>query len=316
MYFNTFAHGVEPLDLAESEELLSLMASATELGVAYELPVTYRARNLVANGQRFHLLEWGDAADPLILMFHGANQSGHSWDMVSLNLSSRFHVIAVDQRGHGDSEWPRDGDMSLSAMAEDAAAILDILSPSEPPVIMAHSMGGMVALSLMAQEGLAQKLVIVDVGPETNREGGERIQRFVRAAREWDSVEDYLERVSAYDTFRTREHIAKTMKYNIMQRADGKLVSKNFPRLPPAEGEAPPARFSRATYEDVATIECPVLITRGAKSDVLTPEAAERFAAALPAGQLVTIQDCGHNVHSQNTPGFLAAVRPFLGLAP
>ncbi len=59
-------------------------------------------------------------------------------------------------------------------------------------------------------------------------------------------------------------------------------------------------------------MDFPVLVVRGGESNVLEPEAAERFVAALPKGQLVTVPSCGHNVHSQNTPGFLQAIAPFL----
>jgi pimeloyl-ACP methyl ester carboxylesterase len=166
-------------------------------------------------------------------------------------------------------------------------------------------------MSLLARKPLASKAVFVDIGPETGTDGAQRIQRFIREAREWDSIEDYVAGVAAYDPFRKREHIERTMKYNIMQRADGKLVSKHFPRLP-SDGARSRPGFERPGIEDVAKIECPVLIARGSQSDILSPEAAERFAAALPKGILVTVPDCGHNVHSQNSPGFLAAVRPFL----
>jgi pimeloyl-ACP methyl ester carboxylesterase len=64
---------------------------------------------------------------------------------------------------------------------------------------------------------------------------------------------------------------------------------------------------------EVSRIACPTLIVRGQRSNVLLADAAERFLNALPAGKLVTVPACGHNVHSQNTPGFLAAVVPFLG---
>src|SRR4051812_10115612 len=121
MYFNTFALGTNPTDLTASEDFAGLLESAADLGVDYALPVICRARNFVANGLRFHAIEWGDESAPLLLIFHGANQTGHSWDLVSLNLSEKYHIVAVDQRGHGDSEWPRDGDMSLASMVDDAA---------------------------------------------------------------------------------------------------------------------------------------------------------------------------------------------------
>ena len=58
--------------------------------------------------------------------------------------------------------------------------------------------------------------------------------------------------------------------------------------------------------------DLPALVVRGGDSNVLTVEGAERFAGALPRGRLVTVPDCGHNVHGQNTPGFIEAVRPFV----
>ena len=95
------------------------------------------------------------------------------------------------------------------------------------------------------------------------------------------------------------------MKYNLLVRADGKYVSKvDHRRLPGSMREI--------TLDAVAAIGCPVLVVRGGESDVLTADAAERFVAALPAGRLVTVPDVGHNVHGGNTPGFLAAIGPFL----
>ena len=97
-----------------------------------------------------------------------------------------------------------------------------------------------------------------------------------------------------------------------MQRADGKYVSKSdyVPRGRPLDESQ--ARLERITLEDVQAIAQPVLVVRGAHSNILAPDAAERFIAALPNGRLVTVPESGHNVHGQNTPGFLEAVRPFL----
>ena len=64
----------------------------------------------------FHLLEWGSPSLPHLLLLHGGNQSAHSWDLVSLHLADRFHIIALDQRGHGDSEWADIVRWSLNAM--------------------------------------------------------------------------------------------------------------------------------------------------------------------------------------------------------
>jgi pimeloyl-ACP methyl ester carboxylesterase len=200
----------------------------------------------------------------------------------------------------------------MGGMVDDAGAIIEQLSPGVKPIVFGHSMGGNNLLGLLSERPLASRAVIVDTGPEIAPEGSQRIGAFVQSAQEWDSVDDYVEKVSAYDTFRSKEHIRRTMKYNIMERADGKLVTKQFPRERRVESRNPRGRLS---YEGVAKIDIPLLITRGEQSNVLLEEPAKKFVSVLPQGKLVTIPNCGHNVHSQNTPGFLAEVRPFIGLS-
>ena len=95
----------------------------------------------------------------------------------------------------------------------------------------------------------------------------------------------------------------------MLRRADGKYISK-------VDHRRIPVSSSDLTLDDIRTIPAPVLIVRGGESDILEPEAAERFAAALPNGQLVTVPNCGHNVHSGNTLGFLEAINPFLAALP
>src|SRR6185437_4163463 len=96
---NEFALSTEAVDRTDSPEFSSLLQSAADLGLSVELPIQHRARNVVVNGLRFHVLEWGDPASPPLLLLHGGNQTGHSWDLVSLSLARRFHVVAFDQRG-------------------------------------------------------------------------------------------------------------------------------------------------------------------------------------------------------------------------
>ena len=102
------------------------------------------------------------------------------------------------------------------------------------------------------------------------------------------------------------------MKYNLLQRADGKYISKHDhgPRLQ-ATG-AHRERGDRFTLDEVRHLPMPVLLIRGADSNILVADAAQRFAGALPDGRLVTVPAAGHNVHGQNTPGFLQALVPFL----
>lgn len=305
MHMNEFAADLTPLDMTASPEFTSLLSSATDLAIAHDRPVRYRSRHTVVRHQRFHFSEWGEPGRPQVLLLHGGNQSSHSWDLVSLHLADRFHVFALDQRGHGDSEWSPELDYSIDAMVQDAAAFIADQQLREP-IVFGHSMGGRVSLTLAVMHpGIARALVIVDVGPEITLEGTKTIQNFVINNLEFDDLEVFLDNVVKYDPFRSRTHIERTVKYNMLRRVDGKYVSK-------VDHRRIPQRNKDLTLDHVRMIECPVLVLRGEQSNILAPEAADRFVAALPDGRLVTVANCGHNVHSGNTLGFLDAVDPFL----
>ena len=312
MHLNEFASTAEPLDMTVTAEFESLCTSAADLGIPHGSDITYASRNIVARHHRFHFSEWGSADNPTVLLLHGGNQSCHSWDLVSLALADRYHVLALDQRGHGDSEWARDADYSSGAMAADAAAFCEALGVADP-IVMGHSMGGMNTMRLtLDHPDLAKAIVLVDIGPEISEVGTQVIRTFVTENREFQDLDDFVVAVQKYDPYRSREHIERTVKYNLLQRVDGTYISKvdHGPRL--AHGAEHRRAGDRFTLEDAERIAQPVLLVRGADSWVLTEEAAERFAETLPNGQLVTVPDCSHNVHGQNTPGFLAAVEPFL----
>ncbi len=305
MHLNEFADGLAPRDMTRSAEFTSLLASAADLGLAHQTAVRYVSRHTVLRGQRFHFSEWGDPGQPPVLLLHGGNQSSHSWDLVSLHLADRFHVFALDQRGHGDSEWSQDLDYSIDAMVADAAAFVADQALGQP-IVFGHSMGGRVTLSAaLAHPDLARALVIVDMGPEISSEGAKTIQNFVIRNIEFDDLEVFLDNVVKYDPFRSRVHIERTVKYNVLRRVDGKYISKvDHRRIPVPNRDL--------TLEQMRGLDLPVLIVRGAQSNILEADAAVRFAQALPQGKLVTVSDTGHNVHSGNTAGFLDAIAPFL----
>jgi pimeloyl-ACP methyl ester carboxylesterase len=259
----------------------------------------------VVQSLRFHFEEWGEPGAPEILLLHGGGQSAHSWDLVSLSLADRYHVFALDQRGHGDSEWPRDMDSSIDARVGDALAFVEDQG-LQRPLVIGHSLGGRVAIGMaLARPELARAYVLVDVGPEVSDHGAQVIGAFMANNVEFDDLEVFLDNVVKHDPFRSREHIARTVKYNMLRRADGKYVSKVDRRY--VEGQYQPLSFDEAV-----SITAPVLLVRGELSDVIEPDAAQRYADGLPDGRLTTVEKTGHNVHSGNTLGFLAAVEPFL----
>src|SRR5215510_205752 len=166
MYLNEFAPTLAPKDMAASPEFASLLESAADLGIPHDPSVRYASRHTVLRGMRFHFTEWGDPSAPPVVLLHGGNQSAHSWDLVSLHLADRYHVYALDQRGHGDSEWSRELDYSVGAMVEDVFAFLAD-QRIEQPIVFGHSMGGWNTMhAAHLRPGFARALVLVDVGPE------------------------------------------------------------------------------------------------------------------------------------------------------
>jgi pimeloyl-ACP methyl ester carboxylesterase len=312
MYLNIFADGTAPLDMTKTAEFESLLASATDLGIPHVKGVAYQSHNIVLRKMRFHFTEWGNPDAQPIVLLHGGHQSCHSWDLVSLSLAQKYRVLALDQRGHGDSEWSRDVDYSNHTMSLDAEAFMHAMGLTNP-VLVGHSMGGRNSLLLTKRNPARLKaLVVVDIGPEISPEGRQAIQGFVRANQEFDNLEHFIENVRKYDPYRSREHIERTVKYNMLERSDGKYISK-CDATPRRIGLVPSAGTNdNITLDDAKAFNLPTLVIRGENSNILTQDAAERFAAALPQGKLAVVEKCGHNVHGQNTLGFLVALNAFL----
>lgn len=316
MFLNTFAATTQPLDMTGTDEFRSLLSSAVDLGIPHTPVVPYRSHNIVLRQLRFQYLEWGNPDSLPIVLLHGGHQSAHSWDLVSLHLAQKYRVLALDQRGHGDSEWPRDAEYTNEAMSRDAEAFIDALG-LQRPVLIGHSMGGRNAMLLTRRDpSRLRALVIVDVGPELSDRGRAVIAGFVQANQEFDNLQHFIENVRKYDPYRSLEHVERTVKYNMLQRADGKFVSKcdaTPRRLGLVRGQGPSENI---TLDEARGFHLPVLVVRGANSGILAADAAERFRDALPQGTLVTVPNCGHNVHGQNTLGFIAALGEFLQSLP
>lgn len=311
-YLNTFAAGLEPVDMTSTGEFESLLESAADLGIPHADSVRYVSRNAVINHLRLHLLEWGAEDAPALVLLHGGNQSAHSWDLVSLHLADRFRIIALDQRGHGDSEWARDAAYGPEEMARDALGLI-AAEGLERPIVMGHSMGGMVTMRLAAlRPELPRAAVLVDVGPEVSQRGAEAIRNFVTRNAEFDDLEEFIDRVAEYDPFRSREHMERTARYNLLRRSDGRYVAKSDRLLHDPEFRRRRPDRRRDAAEGFRAFAGPTLVVRGERSNILEAGAAARFAESLPNARLAEVADCGHNVHSQNTAGFLEAAGPFL----
>ena len=177
---------------------LTLHQAARQKGVSFTQENEPVDRTVRVDGMTFHYLEWGQEGNPLVVMLHGGSQQAHSWDFVSLPLSEDFHIIAMDQRGHGDSDWATDGDYTIEAHQRDIDGFVEALGITGFHLI-GHSMGGRNSYVWASRNpDKLRSLVIVDTGPVAQSRGRNRIQNFRELPDELDSFEEFADRVQEY----------------------------------------------------------------------------------------------------------------------
>ena len=289
---------------------LTLYDAARQMGVSFAQENEPSDKFLQLDGLNFHYLEWGDVANPTILMLHGNSQQAHSWDFVSLALSDRYHALVLDQRGHGDSDWAPDGDYSAEAQQKDIDGFVQALGLDEFTLI-GHSMGGRNAYVWASRHPkILQALVIVDTGPQTQRTGQDRITRFRELPDELDTFEEFVHRVQEY-TGRSQEQVLGALKYSIRQRSDGKWTWK-YDKAMRTRGLRSPGWTADQLWECVARIDCPALVLRGDRSDLFSEETMQRMQEVIPDCATATISGAGHLVQGDNPADFVTEVQAFL----
>src|SRR5690606_30875575 len=159
------------------------------------LPAASTSRHLRAGGLDLHLLDYGTAGKPPMLCVHGGGAHAHWYDFVASGFTSQFHVLALDLRGHGDSQWAQTADYSYARHAQDIAEVAQALDLQDF-VLVGHSMGGMVSLTYAANwPGRLGRLVIVDT---SMRLSPERIASFheigTRAPSRYASEDEFVRR--------------------------------------------------------------------------------------------------------------------------
>ncbi len=294
---------------------LSLHEAARRMGVPFVEENEPADRFVDANGLRFHYLEWGNPVNPPVLMLHGASQQGHSWDFISLPLSAEYHVLALDQRGHGDSDWAPGADYTLDAMVADLDALIPTLGLDGGKFhLMGHSMGGRNSFVWASRHpGALRSLTIVDTGPETVARGRQRIQHFRELPDNLDTLDEFADRIQEY-TGRTREQVLGALKYSIRQGADGKWTWK-YDRVMRQRGRQDNQWSPEQLWDCWRRIDCPTLVTRGDRSDIFSGDTMQRMGREIPDCRTVTIANAGHLVQGDNPPDFLAAAQEHLARA-
>jgi pimeloyl-ACP methyl ester carboxylesterase len=266
-------------------------------------------RQLIIGTLRFHYLDWGGDGHPIVFL-HGGGLNAHTWDIVALMLRDRYHCIALDQRGHGDSEWSPAIDYGVDTQVQDVEGFIDCLK-LEKPVLVGQSMGGLNSMAYAVRHSERLKgLVVVDVGPEIEAAGTQRIREFASTP-ELASHEEFVERAVKFNPLRNRAVLRRSLFYNLRRLPNGKFALKHDQRRASEEASRISAAQRERLNGEVVKIACPTLIVRGALSDVLTDSAAEEFANSLPRARWVKVEKAGHNVQGDNPRGLLDALLPF-----
>ena len=263
-------------------------------------------------GLRFHYREWAArraGAQDLVLL-HGFTGHARSWDAFAEAMTDRYRVLALDQRGHGESGWAAADAYGNPEMVEDVAAFVGAMGLTRFS-LLGLSMGGMVAINLAGRrpEGLAE-LVIVDIGPEIVAAGSARIQAGVRAADVFASKDEAFVAARAGNSRPPEAHHRQRVEQNLMRTEDGRWTWRYDRALRSPTTVRP--RDPEAAWRACANIAAPTLIIRGALSDVLSPEVAARMLEVIPDARLTLVENSGHSVPLDAPDGFLAASRAFL----
>lgn len=273
----------------------------------------YTEHDVEANGLTLHYQEWGQAGAPPILMLHGFGVSGHMFDEFAQRMHQEYHLFALDQRGHGDSQWSDEGDYSRAAFVADAEAFRAAVG-LERFILVGHSMGGLNAASYTVQHPeRVRALILVDVGPESAREGVDNIRKFTGGP---DNLEfdQFVEMAHQFNPRRSLDNIRERMRTRLKPTEGGKFTWKFDSRFRDKDNQLKigDQLSNDESWELFRQVSVPTLLVRGADSDVLTGDVALRAEREMQRARLAVVPAAGHSVPGDNPDDFTSAVRDFL----
>ena len=171
-------HPAAPAPSLNDQHKRYLLSVAGYANIELTAPDWPSAWDVVANSIRLRVLEWGRDNRDTVIFLHGGSLTSHTWDLACASLSAEYRCVAIDLRGHGDSEWPADADYRLEAIAADIEGVIDVMADTAP-ILVGMSLGGLAAIHVAARRNdTIRGLVLVDIGPKQSSAGVEEIQRF------------------------------------------------------------------------------------------------------------------------------------------
>ena len=274
---------------------------------------------IVANDLNIHYLDWGGdkTKKPLILM-HGIGGHAHLFDDISSEFFDKWHVVAIDARGCGDSDWSRGG-YSDQNIASDVAAFAKVTG-LYPFDYYGHSQGSRIGIALGAYYGdFISHLALGDYGPVPDPSPAGKAtanQRMTKGAKE--KPRGFFTPEQAFDWHKESEptlndeQIWQTVKYTYRTNWDGILIPKTDPEMKWLLGRTA-LKEGEFLWDCVPKISCSTMIIRGESSTVLDLNQANEMASKIHSnkGIVKEIEGAGHGLNSENREGTEKALREF-----
>ena len=276
-----------------------------------------QAETVEINGLSFNYQEWGDSrSKQALLLLHGFGETSSIWEEIAIELSREYRVLALDQRGHGGSARPRDHNYSRNSQVEDLEAFVEALGLRNVTIV-GQAMGGANALCYAAEHpDVVSALIVIEAAPEVLRSGVETLRRLFATADSFVSLDEAVEAYEQLYPYATTEQLSRRVKATLTRSEDLTYVWDFDPIFRDATARPPDPdpgqRRMTNLWECVERVQCPVMIVRGAETDMLTPEAIQRLHRRIPGSRVSLIEEAGHAVPTDQPSALSQHIREFL----
>ncbi len=267
------------------------------------------------NNLQLHYVEWGIPGSPPMVLLHGFQSNAHTWDTFSRAMADSYHVLALDQRGHGDTSWAPEGDYAPDAFISDIVGFIDALNLG-PACLIGHSMGGRHAAMVAADyPDKVIKVVIVDTPAELPPNIMEMLNQTPPSEappepETFDTFEEVILNGIAQYPLTPEAELRHANYHNLYRGADGKWRWRWDLTL--LERRRLNRSLQLDLYPYLQRVQCPSLLIRGQQSPLLTPEIAQKMVQNLPHGRLMEIPDTAHTVNADSAHTFNTITAAFL----
>jgi esterase len=264
-----------------------------------------------ANGLRFHFRDLGPRSAPPILFLHGIMGHAYEWDALFAQAARNHRILALDQRGHGLSDW--NPPYTPEAMAADILAVIDSLGLVRPH-LAGHSMGGINALLAAARRpDRVGRLILIDIGPDSvttewaHHQLPAMLTEFAGAA--YADMERAVSAWMAGNPLAQETYMRHYVRHALREGPAGKWVWRFD-----AAGltEFSPNTRAEDLWMAPDEVRNPALVIRGRESSLLSPETAAAMTRRLRRGSLVEIAGGGHDLGVEQPEAVAAALVAFL----